>query len=124
MKKLPKDRKPRAKFKGCTREQFLGYCVKNNNGLGYLYIVKLSNDTETFIKIGITSRKVEERMKELPYNSDILYVLEGKSSYIYDLEHSLKKQYVSYKYIPFLKFGGRYECFSTKLLEVIVMIQI
>ncbi len=43
MKKLPKDRKPRAKFKGCTREQFLGHCVKNNNGLGYLYIVKYTD---------------------------------------------------------------------------------
>ena len=75
---------------GYTRTKFKDKCIKNNNGLGILYILGCwdDNKTEVFIKIGITSRSIKERYqstREMPYNYKIIHEITGDPSYIYDL---------------------------------------
>lgn len=76
-----------------------------------LYKVRLYNDKESFIKIGITTKSIEKRFKYIPYNFEIIKIIEGDSGYIYDLEIKTKKLFKNYKYIPLLKFKGETECY-------------
>ena len=36
---------------------------------------------------------------------------------IYDLETILHRKFVNYRYSPLIDFGGKTECFSTKILK-------
>ncbi len=102
---------------GWSRTGFIQKCIKNNNGLGIMYILECINDDERFFKIGITSRSVQKRYKsksEMPYAYSVIKEIVGDAAYIYDLEtklHNLNKQY---KYIPLIPFGGHLtECFKS-----------
>ncbi len=83
---------------------------------GILYIIKCSNNKELFYKIGITSRKLEQRFcnkKTMPYNYKIIKLIKSKDSdYIFNLERKLHKINKKYKYIPKIQFDGFTECFS------------
>ena len=47
----------------------------------YLYIVKLHNDSESFYKIGVTSKKeVSSRFSGIPYNYEIIKTYSHPSS--------------------------------------------
>ena len=95
---------------------FIKYC---NNNLGKLYIVKLFNENEEFYKIGITSKYIEERMKQIPYNYEILMIKEDNPELIYDLENSLHKNFKKNKYIPNIKFNGYKECYKDLDINVV-----
>jgi hypothetical protein len=77
-----------------------------------LYIVKLYNDKESFYKIGITTRKIEERLKTIPYSYEIIKKIKGPIKNITFLENDLLKKHSCYRYIPDNKFGGYTECFN------------
>lgn len=104
---------------GWTRTSFKEKCTKNNESKGILYILECFNDTERFIKIGITSRSVKRRYpskESMPYEYTILYELEADPEVIYDLETLLHKKSKNYKYTPITPFGGSLtECFEADL---------
>lgn len=77
-----------------------------------LYKVRLYNQYESFIKIGITTKSVKERFKSIPYNLEILKVIEGESSYIFELELRTKKVFKTYRYKPLISFNGETECYN------------
>ena len=89
-------------------------CIKNNNGLGILYVIHCFNDTESFYKVGRTSLSVAIRFRnksKLPYDYKVIYTIIDEPNTIYDLENkllSLRK----YKYKPLISFKGETECFS------------
>lgn len=93
--------------RGWTRSQWIKFTKKAT-----LYKVRLYNETESFIKIGITSRSVKHRLKYIPYQYEILKVVEGDSAYIFDLESRYKRLYKNNNYSPNIHFLGRTECFK------------
>ena len=101
---------------GWTRTNFVEKCVKNNNGLGILYVLECFNDSEKFFKIGITSRSVKERYKsktEMPYLYRVIDEIIGDPVEIYDLETKLHQINKENHYVPEIPFGGSSsECFS------------
>lgn len=79
------------------------------------YILECWNETESFYKIGITTRSVKERYdchKALPYNYKTLIEITDSAEAIWNLEVKLK-QSLQFKYIPIQTFDGCIkECFK------------
>lgn len=78
-----------------------------------LYFLRLSDDKESFYKIGRTYRELSERTYRLPYTCETIQLLEhSDSKIIFDLEAHLKRTFKAYKYTPLKKFNGMGECFT------------
>lgn len=101
---------------GWSRTSFANKCIKNNNGLGILYVLECFNENERFIKIGITSRSVKKRYastREMPYLYRVIDEVIGDPVEIYNLETKLHQINKENKYIPEIPFGGyATECFK------------
>lgn len=105
-----------------TKEQFISLCENKNNTEPLLYIIKCYNSKESFIKIGITSNSVYTRYNNsivMPYEYEIIKELKGSPSFVWSKEKEMHKKFKTYKYIPLISFGGKTECFSTKILDLI-----
>jgi hypothetical protein len=79
-----------------------------------IYIIKCWNTQEVFYKIGRTFKKVEKRFndkKTMPYNYEILKIIEDTGKNVCKLEKTLHKILKKYKYEPLIKFDGMHECF-------------
>ena len=100
--------------KGWERSAFKGYCDKNNNGYGFLYVIRCKKDFEDFYKIGITSREITKRFypSNLPYEYDVKFLIREEANFIYDLEFRLHNVLHDCKYSPSENFAGSTECFS------------
>jgi hypothetical protein len=78
-----------------------------------LYIIKCYNDNESFYKVGRTYNKLYKRFTQIPYNVEIIRIIESEDGgYIFDLEKRLKQKYKRLKYLPKINFGGKHECFN------------
>ncbi len=78
------------------------------------YIIECYNDSERFLKIGRTFKKINKRFPttvEMPYNYIIIKVFIGQPEYIFNLETKLKNMNKNNKYLPKLDFNGKKECF-------------
>lgn len=108
-------------------------CNPGNKGWGYsswsalykkhkygikptLYIVKLYNGTESFIKIGKTLNLISTRLSGIGYSYTIIRVIQGSPKTISELERELHFKFKHYKYIPNKEFSGMTECFTTDIL--------
>ena len=72
-----------------------------------LYFLRCYNDSEVFLKIGITSKTVDKRYthkKSMPYNRETLYEWTGDSKYVMELEDKVKSLFLYHK--PEIMFGG------------------
>lgn len=81
-----------------------------------LYKIRMYNDKEEFIKIGITVLGVKERyndsrFKKSGYKYKVLKTIRGEAGYIWKLEKRIHSFYKKYKYIPNNHFQGYTECF-------------
>jgi hypothetical protein len=97
---------------GFRKSEFVNLC-KVKNTLGKLYIIRCYSKNESFYKIGITSRSLEERVKNIPYEYEVIKLLEDDPEKIWNLEkyyHSMLKQF---RYLPSKEFYGMFECFYT-----------
>ena len=94
-----------------NKTEFKKYCTD----YAYLYVIKLTSETETFYKIGITSnidihKRIEYYKKY--YNYKIIAVYQHTSSdLIMDIERLLIDSFDRYE--PNIKFGGSSECVKT-----------
>lgn len=111
----------------CSQKTSKRNLIKNNN-LGWnktewikraegkevhLYIIECWNESEKFIKIGITSKSIKERFikNKIPYNYKVLRIISSfNAGFIYDLEHILLRNSKKLKYIPNIYFPGITEC--------------
>lgn len=113
-------------LKGYTRHKYIASCEKNNDGHGTLYLAKISDGNETFLKIGITSYpNTENRFIELNrlYTEVIsLLVVNADPAKVYNLEHYIHRTFIPYKYIPLKEFNGRQECYSIDALDDLMSI--
>ena len=96
---------------GFTLGSFTKYC-KDDKGI--LYLIELSDKSETFYKIGITSKSIEERFKKgsIPYSYKTLLKIEDDPTLIFNLESTLKSLMYTLKITPKKDFNGKTECFS------------
>lgn len=80
------------------------------------YILEFFNETESFIKVGITAVSIKKRYaNQCQYTYKILLEIKGKSEFISNLEKDFLINYKNFKYSPTLKFEGKTECFLTEI---------
>lgn len=82
-----------------------------------LYIIKCFDELECFYKIGITSKNLHDRLLAIPYNTNVLKIVQGDTNSILHLESNLLNYHNKYQYIPQKKFGGYSECISKLMLK-------
>ena len=100
-------------IQGYTATAFKERCIKNNNGLGMLYVIHCFNDTESFYKVGITSTGTGSRFKySLPYDYDVIHEIQLDPIKVYNSENDILRSLNRYSYKPLLDFAGQTECFS------------
>jgi hypothetical protein len=74
-----------------------------------LYLIRCFDDSEVFLKIGVTSQSIKKRysrVNAMPYNYDILYERIGTSYEVYDIEGEIKHLFDYHK--PQMMFKGGY----------------
>lgn len=104
------------KFLGFNQKTFRKQCLKNNNGIGTLYVIKCFDENECFYKVGITSRTLEARFSSIaimPYQYEVEYLIKDNSDFIYSLESRLHLLLSDSSYLPKIRFAGNTECFNT-----------
>lgn len=79
-----------------------------------VYIVRLSNNEESFLKVGKTYKKISQRLipSILPYDYEVIKIVEGSARNMSELEEYIKRDNKITKYTPDIKFGGCTECYS------------
>lgn len=86
--------------------------LKNKIGNTTLYVVRLYDENESFIKVGITSNSISRRMGNIPYSYEVIY------SDVFSLYESINIENIlssCKKHIPLKKFGGSLECYLDEL---------
>jgi len=84
-----------------------GIKFENKYNIATIYLLKCTNDIETFLKIGITSRTIEKRYSRnntMPYEYETLYQWIGDSKTVVDIEEEIKTKFTYHK--PEIMFGG------------------
>lgn len=88
-----------------------------------LYVLKLSNDNESFYKVGKTFVNIKDRTRIIPYKVEIIDVIIHKDGReISKLEFEVFKKFKNKQYKPLISFGGSCECFS-EIDEILNYIQ-
>lgn len=91
--------------------------VKSENFDSFkVYLIKCYSDKETFYKVGKTFKTVGDRFKktsQMPYEFEVIAVIEGSARHISELEHTTHKENKENKYLPSKSFAGESECFSS-----------
>lgn len=90
---------------------------EDNNGKSQLYVLRLYNEDEDFIKIGTTTTRINRRfsgVKNMPYEYEIIHQLIGEDI---ELETEIQKALSEFEYSPKIKFPGHTECFSRECLN-------
>lgn len=107
----------------CSKElnnfQKKHWIEKGKNRKGIFYIIKCSDEYESFCKFGITFVSIKSRYSgcRLPYNYEVIRTIESNDlEYIWNLEKRFKKFVSKYKYTPLKKFNGHLtECYINNL---------
>jgi len=86
---------------------------------GFLYLIKLKNQDEEFVKIGVTTRSIELRTKKIAqyYDIEILKYLKSDLKTISYHEQKILTHFKKLNYNPKIKFTGHTECFTLEILK-------
>ena len=104
-----------------SKRQWAEGAIKSKNFDSFkVYILLCENENEIFYKIGRTFTTVKHRYRHpsyLYYNY-IIYkeFIFSTAKEAHEKETELKNLHKKFKYVPLVKFGGRYECFSDILI--------
>lgn len=88
---------------------------------GFLYVVRLFSNEESFFKVGITRRSIKDRIKEFKgngYNTDVIHLEKGLLIDVFEKEEMFLRLFEDYKHQPLNKFGGHTECFSENIWDI------
>ena len=89
-----------------------------------IYIIKCTNSSESFIKIGRTFQKTKQRFSsktKMPYNIEIIKeIIYEDAKDCFSTEKKLLTVFKKHSYTPKLYFNGMYECFDTECLTDIL----
>lgn len=84
------------------------------------YIIRCFNDNESFLKVGITFKKINKRFKiyNMPYEYEVVnYVSHEDPKFVWDMEDACKEQNSDNRYKPKVGFDGKSECFTSVSFE-------
>lgn len=102
---------------GTNLKKWLSFCEERNRSTCTLYVIRCFNDSEEFVKIGITSRAINERFNHrMPYSFEIIKEIKGSPDFIWNKEKEYHRLFKSKKYIPKIKFEGHTECFDVSII--------
>ena len=109
-----------ASFKDAYCKHFKSFCNKNLKGDGILYILKFTNlkTNQEFLKIGITSKSIEERYPKYLYKNykyESLYIIKSDAEFIFKAEQSIHKRFFDFKLKVNKDFQGYSECYNLDL---------
>ena len=97
-----------------TRKNYIESCLERSDGKSNLYVLRLSQGSEVFYKIGITRNTTKLRFRKLKaYHWEEIYWINGDAGFIFDLEKRLHKVLKTHKHDPKTRFQGYTECFTT-----------
>lgn len=99
---------------GFTKTGWVNHCKNKGVEKSICYIIRLFNDNESFMKIGITT-DFKKRMDDFPYKYEIFYLIEEYPAQTYEKEKQLHKKFKKFKYLPNIAFGGQFECFNLNI---------
>ena len=110
---------PKCYNPGYSLEKWIINC--NNTKSSKLYIIQCFDEAEDFIKIGITSKTIQDRFRSslLPYEYKIIKEIDTPPDIAWKEEKSLHKLYKDFKYTPLKSFDGHLECFTKDILPLI-----
>jgi hypothetical protein len=79
----------------------------------YIYLMKCSDEFETFYKIGLTKR-IQGRINTIPYKVTLIALSQGFAKDLFEVEQKYKSELLKLglNYQPLRKFGGYTECFG------------
>lgn len=103
-------------FSGTNR---FGFYENRESDIDFLYIIKLLNNSEEFVKIG-RSFNLKERIAEIgrKYDVSIIAIHQNTHDKVFKLEQQLHILLKEYHYVPNISFkGGINECFSIGCLD-------
>lgn len=87
-----------------------------------LYVVKIYDDSECFLKIGITDESISRRFsgKLKNYKLDVIHQYFNDTLINLNLESSIREKFRSQQYTPRSEFPGHTECYNFNQLENII----
>jgi hypothetical protein len=85
-----------------------------------LYLIEMTNKTEKFLKIGVTTQEVNQRFKcgYGKYKKNILFEKSLSLYQAFIAEQKIKHEFRRHAYTPLLDFGGKTECFCCESSKV------
>jgi hypothetical protein len=92
--------------------------IQNING--FLYVMLLYNENESFYKVGIVSaNRFNSRVNKLQqyYSVEVKYREELNMVSAYITEQRFLKEFIKYKYTPKINFAGHTECLTINPIE-------
>ena len=97
--------------------------IPESGNIGILYCVKLFNTNESFVKIGITTKKdINQRfggqLGEYKFQVMKEIKLDIHQAFLY--EQQLLQEFKQYQYVPNFSFNGKTECFEEHILPNIM----
>ena len=110
------------KRRGFKKEPWIRACGKKKVNLVFLYVLHCYDDSEQFVKVGITKNKITSRFsgENMPYEYDIVAIIGSQPPIIYDLEQRLKLQLKDFKYRPQRLKAGVTECYFAYCKDLIL----
>lgn len=85
-----------------------------------LYVIEFFNESEKFIKVGITTNTVDQRFRRMKYNMKKHLTLNLNLTRALKYEKEILEEFVEFKYIPLISFNGKQECLKFNCLENVI----
>jgi len=109
---------------GYRRSYWVNFCNNKKDSKPRVYLIRCYNDEENFIKIGITTKEINQRFHnnyKFPYKFEIIKEYFNTPVNTWNLEKELHRSLYKFKYKPLKKFGGDNECFNIKALDAEIL---
>jgi hypothetical protein len=97
--------------------------VKNNQRSiteksSVVYLIKCFNQNETFLKVGYTTRSIEQRFKDFPYRYKVINTIASDIDLLYRIEQAMHGIGSELSYMPKKHFTGYTECYKIEALNL------
>jgi hypothetical protein len=105
---------------GWSQTQWNNFIKSHNKIEATVYVIRMYDDYEDFIKVGLTSVPVKKRFGNkffMPCNYEVLTEIKTDAEFAFKIERALHKYLIEYKYKPSLIFEGSTECFYIEAIS-------
>lgn len=107
--------------RGWSRSQWIDFCNKKFIDKAIVYFVRMFDENESFIKIGMPSMPLARRFdSKTPYKYELIKIIYGTPEFVYNKEIELHRKFAKSRYHTLKSFKGEFECFSIDILKDII----